>query len=97
MAAYVIADIRIRNESLLQEYGQFSESSIAKYGGRFIARGGTVETMEGDWSPNIVVIVEFPTIERAREWYASPEYAEALKIREEAMERQLIFIEGVPP
>src|ERR1700737_4743998 len=96
MAAYAIADVRIRDKSLVGKYRELSQSSIAKYGGRYIVRGGTVQTMEGDWSPQIFVIVEFPTMERLREWYGSPEYAEALKVRALAMDRDLICIEGVP-
>jgi uncharacterized protein (DUF1330 family) len=96
MAAYAIADVRIRDQSLVGKYRELSQSSIAKYGGRYIVRGGPVQTMEGDWSPQIFVIVEFPTMERLREWYGSPEYAEALKIRASAMDRDLICIEGVP-
>jgi uncharacterized protein (DUF1330 family) len=96
MAAYAIADVRIRDQSLVGTYRGLSQSSIAKYGGRYLVRGGTVQTMEGDWSPQVFVIVEFPTMDRLREWYGSPEYAEALKIRGAAMDRDLIFIEGAP-
>jgi uncharacterized protein (DUF1330 family) len=96
MAAYAIADVRIRDQSLVGKYRELSQSSIAKYGGRYIVRGGPVQTMEGDWSPQIFVIVEFPTMARLREWYGSPEYAEALKARASAMDRDLICIEGVP-
>jgi len=96
MAAYAIADVRIRDQSLAVKYRELSQSSIAKYGGRYIVRGGTALTMEGDWSPQIFVIVEFATMDRLREWYGSPEYTEALKVRASALDRDLIFIEGVP-
>jgi uncharacterized protein (DUF1330 family) len=58
-------------------------------------RGGKIQTIEGDWKPKQVVIVEFPTMQRALEWYHSPEYAEALKVREKALIRDLIFVDGV--
>jgi len=96
MAAYAIADVRIRDQALVGKYRELSQRSIAKYGGRYVVRGGTVHTMEGNWSPQIFVIVEFPTMERLREWYGSAEYAEALVIRGAAMDRQLIFMEGAP-
>jgi uncharacterized protein (DUF1330 family) len=96
MAAYAIADVRIRDQSLIGKYRELSQRSIFKYGGRYVVRGGPVHSAEGKWSPQIFVIVEFPTMERLREWYQSPEYAEALNIRSAAMDRELIFIEGVP-
>jgi uncharacterized protein (DUF1330 family) len=58
-------------------------------------RGGAVEPVEGGWTPRMIVVVEFPSMEQARAWYRSPEYAEALKIRQNALTRRLIFVEGV--
>ncbi len=72
-----------------------SGGCCARYGGRYIVRGGPAETVEGGPPPKTVVIVEFPTIERLREWYASPDYAEALEFRRGALNRRLIFVEGV--
>jgi uncharacterized protein (DUF1330 family) len=66
------------------------------YGGRYLVRAGAADLVEGGPPPKTIVIVEFPTMERLREWYASPEYAEALKVRESALQRRLIF-EGVAP
>jgi uncharacterized protein (DUF1330 family) len=65
-----------------------------QYGGRYLARGGAVEPVEGGWTPKHIVIVELPTLEKAREWYRSPEYAEALAARQTALDRRLIFVEG---
>lgn len=95
MTAYAIADVRILDRSLVSKYRELSQASIAKHGGRYIVRGGPAQTVEGTWSPEIFVIVEFPTMERLREWYGSPEYAEAMKVRSAAMNRELIFVEGV--
>jgi uncharacterized protein (DUF1330 family) len=95
MTAYAIADVTVLDQPLAIKYRELSQGSIAKYGGRYIVRGGKVTTLEGDWSPTIFVIVEFPTMERMREWYASPEYGEALKVSRGALERDLIFVEGV--
>jgi len=96
MAAYVISDLEIRNPALMERYRSLAQASIAKYGGRYLARGGAVEPVEGGWTPKNIVIVEFPTMEKAREWYRSPEYAQALAVRRDALDRRLIFVEGVP-
>jgi uncharacterized protein (DUF1330 family) len=58
-------------------------------------RGGKIQTIEGDWKPKQIVILEFPTMQRALKWYHSPEYAEALKVCEKALIRDLIFVDGV--
>ena len=97
MAAYVISDVEPRDADLIAQYRALAQDSIARYGGRYIVRGGAVDAVEGGWTPRMIVVVEFPSMERAREWYRSPEYAEALKVRAGALERRLIFVEGVPP
>ena len=97
MSAYVISDIEIRDPVLIAEYRALAQDSIALYGGRYLARGGAIEPVEGGWNPKSIVIVEFPDMERARAWYRSPEYAEALKVRRNALNRRLIFVDGVPP
>jgi uncharacterized protein (DUF1330 family) len=98
MAAYVISEIEVLDQELIEDYRTKAEATIQQYGGRYIVRGGTVELVEGERDPaRRFVIVEFPTMERAREWYRSPEYAEALKIRASALTRTLVFVEGVPP
>jgi uncharacterized protein (DUF1330 family) len=96
MVAYVISDVAIRDQRLVERYRSLAQASIARYGGRYVARGGAVEPVEGGWTPEHIVIVEFPTMEKAREWYRSPDYAEALAVRRIALERRLIFVEGVP-
>jgi uncharacterized protein (DUF1330 family) len=97
MSAYVISEVEMLDQALFERYRSLAPATIVKYGGRYIVRGGAHETVEGDPTPRHFVIVEFPTIEKAREWYASPEYAEALKIRRHALKRRLTFVEGVAP
>ena len=97
MPAYVISEVEMRDAATFEAYRTLAASTIAQYGGRYVVRGGTVEVVEGGLPPNAIVIVEFPTMARLREWYASPEYAEALKLRATALERRLLFVEGVPP
>jgi uncharacterized protein (DUF1330 family) len=72
MPAYVISDLEVRDARLIEEYRTLAQASIAKHGGRYLARGGAVEPVEGDWTPKMIVIVEFPSMDRAREWYRSP-------------------------
>lgn len=93
--AYTISDVVVKGEEAANNYRERAAASIAKFGGSYVVRGGTIEVVEGDWTPSIIVIAEFPDMETARRWYRSPEYAEALKFRDEALSRNLIFVEGV--
>jgi uncharacterized protein (DUF1330 family) len=95
MPAYVISDVQPLDADTIRAYRDLAEATIAKYGGRYIVRGGAIDHVEGDWNPTMLVIVEFPTMDRAREWYQSPDYAEALKLRQTALQRNLIFVEGI--
>ena len=94
MPVYVISDVSRSDPALIREYLALARPAVAKYGGRYLASSEDVESVEGDWTPARVAIVEFESMERAREWYGSPEYAPALVIRERALERRLIFVEG---
>jgi len=96
MTAYVISEVEVLDASVVEQYRSLAQATIAKYGGRYLARAGRVEPIEGEWAPRHIVIVEFPTLERAHEWYRSPEYGEALRLRATALDRRLIFVEGLP-
>ena len=95
MPAYVISDLTARDAEAFEAYRTRAAASIAHYGGRYLVRGGPIERLEGDWSPRAIVIVEFPDLERARAWYRSPEYALALDVRDQALGRNLILVDGV--
>ena len=95
MPAYVISEVEMRDPAAFEAYRTLAARTIAQYGGRYIVRGGATEVVEGGPPPKTMVIVEFPTMARARQWYASSEYAEALKHRAAALERRLLFVEGV--
>jgi uncharacterized protein (DUF1330 family) len=97
MPAYVISEVEARDQAAMQAYRTLAAQTIALYGGRYLARGGAAEVVEGGPAPKTIIIVEFPTMERLRQWYASPEYAEALKLRQTALERRLMFVEGFIP
>ena len=95
MAAYVIAMVDIKDPVRYESYRAMVLPTITAYGGRFIARGGRTDVLEGAWAPRRVVIIEFPTLARAKEWWSSPEYSEARAIRQATSEGTLIVIEGV--
>jgi uncharacterized protein (DUF1330 family) len=97
MPAYVISEVEARDRSAMEAYRTLAAATIAQYGGRYLVRGGAAQVVEGGPPPKTIIIVEFPSMARAREWYASPEYAEALKLRRTALERRLIFVEGTSP
>jgi uncharacterized protein (DUF1330 family) len=95
MAAYVISEVEVRDPAAMETYRTLAARSIALYDGRYLVRGGAAELVEGGPPPKTLIVVEFPSMARAREWYASPDYAEALKLRGTALERRLLFVEGV--
>jgi len=97
MSAYVISEVEMRDAASFEAYRTVAAKTIAQYGGRYLVRGGAASTIEGGPPPKTIIIVEFPTMERLHEWYASPEYAEALKRRQTALDRRLIFVDGVAP
>ena len=94
MAGYVIADIDVTDPVAYQEYVKLTPAIIAKYGGRFLVRGGEAEVVEGTWTPNRLVVLEFESIERAREWYHSEEYGTAMKIRHRTAVTNAFLVEG---
>jgi uncharacterized protein (DUF1330 family) len=96
MAAYVISEVDVRDAAAIEIYRTLAAESIAQYGGRYLVRNGAASIAEGGPAVKNIVVVEFPSMVKLREWYASPEYAEALKVRRTALDRRLIFVEGVP-
>ena len=94
MSAYVIGEVEIHDPQAYQEYAKRVPATIAQYGGRYLVRGGAVESKEGGWAPKRVVVLEFPTLEQARKWYASPEYAPLLAIRLQAARAKLVIVDG---
>jgi uncharacterized protein (DUF1330 family) len=95
MPAYVILDITVHDPALFEEYKKLAPASIKAYGGKYIARGGKAEALEGDWTPNRVVILEFDNADTAKAWLNSPEYREARAMRHQAATSQTIVVEGV--
>jgi uncharacterized protein (DUF1330 family) len=94
MPAYVIADVDVHDMELYREYGKLVPDTLAPYGGRFLVRGGNCEPLEGGWEPKRVVVLEFPSADHARRWYASQEYVAAMALRHRASDGKLILVEG---
>lgn len=95
MPAYVIVDVEVKDREAYEEYKKLAPPSIAMYGGKYIARGGRTEVLEGEWSPRRLVILEFESLERAREWVNCPEYAEARKLRHSSATTNMVVVEGL--
>jgi len=93
--AYLVVEVRITDPERAARYGAVSPATVERYGGRYLARGGTTTVLEGGWDPKRLVLIEFPSIAKAREWYGSPEYREVRKVREGAGEWRIVALEGV--
>jgi uncharacterized protein (DUF1330 family) len=94
MAGYLIADIKVNDPVRYEEYRKMVPATLAKYGGEFVVRGGAHEVLEGDWQPNRLVVIRFPSVEQARAWHDSPEYRPALEIRHATAESRSVIVEG---
>jgi len=95
MAAYLIARVEVTNPDAYEAYKKLAAAAIEKYDGRYLARGGNMETLEGDEESRRVVNVVFPTLEQAKNFYASPEYQEAKAAREGAATGQFVIVDGI--
>lgn len=94
MTAYVIAEIEVTHPDGYRAYTLAVPATIAHYGGRFLVRGGAAEVLEGEWPGLRRVILEFPSMEAARAWWDSPEYAKPKEMRRENSRGRLILLEG---
>ena len=95
MKAYVIIQVKVDNPELLKPYQEKAPLAIKKYNGKVLARGGEIATLEGKNSPDRVVVIEFPTLQEAKNFYFSEEYNEAKLLRENKAEFEIIVTEGV--
>jgi uncharacterized protein (DUF1330 family) len=95
MSAYVLAEIEITNPEGYKEYTTTVPATIAKYGGRFLVRGGRAETLEGEWPNRRRVLLEFPSLDAAKRWWDSPEYEKPKALRQAHSNGRLILLEGV--
>ena len=95
MPAYVIVDITVHDPIQYEAYKQLAPPAIAAYGGQYLARGGKVATLEGDWTPGRLVILEFETAEKAKQWLDSPEYRAARQLRHASATTNMIVVDGI--
>jgi uncharacterized protein (DUF1330 family) len=96
VSAYVISEVEVLDQTLADEYRSLSEASIVEYGGRYIVRDAVPDAVEGSWDGRRrLVVVEFPSMQVAREWYSSPSYSSARMITPTALARRLLFVEGL--
>lgn len=95
MAGYIIVDVRVTDPEAYERYKAAVPATLAAYGGRFLVRGGRSEMLEGDWEPNRVVVLEFESVEQAKAWWGSQEYAAPKRLRQSASVGNMIVVEGV--
>ncbi len=95
MPAYVIVQVRVEDPVRYENYKKMAAAALATFDGRFLVRGGPVQTLEGEWSPSRLVVLEFPNVERAHQWWSSEAYAPAKRLRQETATTEMILVEGI--
>ena len=95
MPAYLIVQVAVTDTAGYDEYKKMVPSSLAAYGGKFVVRGGACETLEGSWQPQRLVVLEFPSVAKAKQWWASDDYRDAKALRQRTADTEMIVVEGV--
>jgi uncharacterized protein (DUF1330 family) len=95
MSAFVIVEIDVHNPVGYEEYKKRASATVEAHGGKYIVRGGQTEVLEGDWQPKRIVVLEFPSMDRAKEWLNCEEYREPRKMRHATARTNMILVEGV--
>ena len=94
MAAYIIVQVKVNDPKRYENYKKMVPPTLEPYGGRFLVRGGKVENLEGNWNPARMVVIEFDSVERAKAWWSSSEYAEAKALRQATADTEMVVIQG---
>jgi uncharacterized protein (DUF1330 family) len=94
MSAYVIVEIDITDPVGYEEYKKQASATVHKYGGKYIVRGGKAEVLEGGWNPKRIVILQFESMDRAKDWLNCGEYREPRKLRHKTAKTNMIVVEG---
>jgi uncharacterized protein (DUF1330 family) len=97
MSAFVVVDVTVRDPETYERYKALAAQAVEQYGGSYVARGGATHVLEGRWQPKRLVILEFPSVEVARAWWDSPEYAEAKALRQRSASTDMVVVEGYDP
>ncbi len=95
MAAYVILEIEVVDPVGYEEYKKHASATVLQHGGKYIVRGGAAEVLEGDWKPKRIVILQFDSMERAKEWLNCEEYREPRAMRHRTAKTNMILVDGV--
>jgi uncharacterized protein (DUF1330 family) len=95
MPAYIVVQVDVTKPAEYEEYKKMVPASLAAYDGTFVVRGGACETLEGSWLPKRLVVIEFPTVDKARQWWSSDEYRDAKALRQRTTNTEMIVVEGV--
>lgn len=95
MKGYIIVEVSITDPQEYEEYKKLTPAAVAAYDGKFIVRGALTESLEGDWQPERVVVLEFPSVERAKEWWHSEIYSKAKEIRQRTAKTKMLVVAGV--
>jgi uncharacterized protein (DUF1330 family) len=94
MPAYVIVEVSIHDAAMYEEYKKLTPAAIAAYGGKFIIRGAQTECLEGDWNPERIVVLQFESVDKAKEWWSSAQYTVAKKIRQASAFTKMLVVDG---
>jgi uncharacterized protein (DUF1330 family) len=94
MSAYVIVEIDVIDPVEYEEYKRQAAATVHQYGGKYIVRGGKTEVLEGDWQPKRIVILQFDSMDRAKQWLTCEEYREPRKLRHRTAKTRMILVEG---
>jgi uncharacterized protein (DUF1330 family) len=95
VAAYVIVEIDIVDPAGYEEYKKLAGATVERYGGKYVVRGGAAETLEGDWDPKRIVVLQFGSMQRAKDWLNCEEYREPRKMRHRTAKTKMIVVESV--
>jgi uncharacterized protein (DUF1330 family) len=95
MSALIIVDIEVTDPVRYEDYKRLASAAIAAHGGRYLVRGGASEVLDGEWTPRRLVVLQFDSVEKAKAWRNSAEYAEAKKVREDCARVNMVVVEGV--
>ena len=95
MSAYVIVEIDVHDPVGYEEYKKRASATVHAHGGKYIVRGGASETLEGDWQPKRIVILEFESVQRAKDWLNCAEYEEPRKMRHRTAKTKMVVVEGI--
>jgi uncharacterized protein (DUF1330 family) len=97
MSAYLIVEITVHDEETYARYRAQVTDQIRQYGGEYLVRGGSSETLEGDWHPRRLVLLRFDSMEAARRWWSSDDYAPLKALRQASADTNMVLVEGISP